>query len=75
MRLVTDQGGQAIAVYDPSSSKSRDAALKLRDDGRAGFAGPADYSEGAPLDELAAALLAEIAASLRARQLGLWPGR
>jgi len=75
MRLVTDQGGQAIAVYNPSNSNSKDAALKLRDDGRAGFAGPADYSEGAPLDQLAAALLAEIAASLRARQLALWPGR
>jgi phosphoserine phosphatase len=75
MRLVTDQGGQAIAVYNPNNSKSKDAALKLRDDGRAGFAGPADYSEGAPLDQLAAAILAEIAASLRARQLALWPRR
>ena len=67
MRLVTDQGGQAIAVYNPNNSKSKAAALKLRDDRRAGFAGPADYSEGAPLDQLAAAILAEIAASLRAR--------
>jgi phosphoserine phosphatase len=75
MRLVTDQGGRAIAVYNPSNSKSQQAALKLRDDGRAGFAGPADYSEGGQLDQLAAALLAEIAASLRARQLALWPGR
>ncbi|HEY0438055.1 MAG TPA: HAD family hydrolase [Phenylobacterium sp.] len=75
MRLVTDQGGQAIAVYNPSDPKSMAAALKLRDDGRANFAGPGDYTEGAPLDELAAALLAEIAASLRARQLALWPGR
>jgi hypothetical protein len=75
MRLVTDQGGQAIAVYNPNNSNSKEAALKLRDDGRAGFAGPADYTEGAPLDQLAAALLAEIAASLRARQLALWPGR
>jgi hypothetical protein len=73
MRLVTDQGGQAIAVYNPNNSKSKEAALKLRDDGRAGFAGPADYTEGSPLDQLAGALLAEIAASLRARQLALWP--
>src|SRR5438445_354552 len=64
MRLVTDQGGQAIAVYNPNNSKSKEAALKLRDDGRAGFAGPADYTEGSPLDQLAGALLAEIAASL-----------
>jgi hypothetical protein len=75
MRLVSDQGGSAIAVYNPRSPKSMAAALELRDDGRAHLAGPGDYSEGSPLDQLAQALLAEMAARAHARNLVQWPER
>jgi len=73
MRLVTDQGGSAVAVYNPQSEKSMEAALELRDDGRAHLAGPGDYTEGSPLDHLAQALLAEMAARAHARNLVRWP--
>jgi hypothetical protein len=73
MRLVTDQGGSAIAVYNPADPKTRAAVLELRDDGRAHLAGPGDYTEGAPLDCLAQALLTEMAARAHARNLVQWP--
>ena len=73
MRLVTDQGGYAIAVYDEGDAASEAAALSLRKDGRAHLAGPGDYREGASLDNLAAAMLAEIAARTHARNLVKWP--
>ena len=73
MRLVTDQGGSAVAVYNPASSKSMAAARELRRDGRASLAGPGDYTEGSPLDQLAQALLTEMAARAHARNLVEWP--
>jgi phosphoserine phosphatase len=73
MRLVTDQGGAAIAVYNPVSIKSMTAARDLREDGRAELAGPADYSQGAPLDLLAQNLLAEMAGRAHARGAVRWP--
>ncbi len=73
MRLVTDQGGAAVAVYNPASTKSMTAARDLREDGRADLAGPADYSEGAPLDLLAQNLIAEMAARAHARGAVRWP--
>jgi len=73
MRLVTDQGGAAIAVYNPDSERSMKAARQLREDGRAHLAGVADYGEGSQLDRLAGDLLAEMAARVGAHGLALWP--
>ena len=73
MRLVTDQGGSAVAVYNPQIAASMAAARELRDDGRAHMAGPADYTDGSPLDQLAQALLTEMAARAHARNLVQWP--
>jgi phosphoserine phosphatase len=73
MRLVTDQGGASVAVYDPDNPRSVAAAKSLRDDGRANLAGPADYSEGSPLDSLAHLLLTEMASRASTRNLVLWP--
>ena len=73
MRLVTDQGGYAVAVYDPSSASSRKAALDLRDAERARFAGPADFSEGGSLDEQAGGMLAEMSARAHVKNLVRWP--
>ena len=73
MRLVTDQGGSAIAVYNPDDPLTRKSVLELRDDGRAHLAGPGDYTKGSPLDQLALALLNEMAARTRARTIVQWP--
>lgn len=73
MRLVTDQGGYSVAVYDPTLEKSRQAALGLRAAGRARFSGPADYSGGGHLDEQAGAMLVEMAARVHVQNLVRWP--
>lgn len=73
MRLVTEQGGYAVAVYAAGDPKSEAAAIRLRADGRARFAGAADYSEGAVLDKVAHAMLKEIAARHSASALSVWP--
>jgi hypothetical protein len=73
MRLVTDQGGSAIAVYNADDPKTRTSVLELRDDGRAHLAGPGDYTEHSPLDCLAQALLTEMAARAHAKNLVRWP--
>jgi len=73
MRLVTDQGGASVAVYNPASERSMNAARQLREDGRARLAGVADYTEGSELDRLAEALLVDMAARVGAHGLALWP--
>ncbi len=73
MRVVTDHGGHAVAVYEPGDPASESAALSLRKDGRAHLSGPGDYSEGAPLDVLASALLSRMGADLLARTAVTWP--
>lgn len=73
MRLVTDQGGYAVAVYEAGNPFSERAAVDLRKDARAHLAGPGDYSEGAPLDQLAAAMLTEMAARAHTPALVVWP--
>jgi hypothetical protein len=63
MRLVRDQGGHSIAVYQPGSSKKKARAEKLITDKRADFIAPADYSKGARLDEIISAITDKIAAN------------
>jgi phosphoserine phosphatase len=66
MRVVTDHHGHAVAVYDPERPASEAAAKKLLADGRAGLIGPGDYREGAPLDQLAAEMLEQMAEGVQA---------
>lgn len=73
MRLVTDHGGFAVAVYDPTSERSRAAARSLKAAGRARFSGPADYREGSSLDEQAGAMLVEMSARVHVQNLVNWP--
>jgi hypothetical protein len=73
MRLITDQGGYSVAVYDTAKAASVVASGKLKDDGRARYAGPADYSEGSPLDRQAGAMLDEMAARIRVSEATVWP--
>lgn len=57
MKLVSGNGGTAIAVYD----KNKRPAKKLFDDGRVNFLCEADYSENSSLDQLAKLLIDKIA--------------
>jgi haloacid dehalogenase-like hydrolase len=63
MRLVRDQGGHSIAVYQPSSSKKKARAEKLIADKRADFIAPADYREGGRLDEIICAIVDKVVAN------------
>jgi phosphoserine phosphatase len=66
MRVVTDHGGHAVAVYDPDREITEAAAHQLLTDGRARLAAPGDYREGAPLDLLAQRILQEMARGVHA---------
>jgi phosphoserine phosphatase len=70
MRVVTDHGGHAVAVYDPQRPMTAAAAHGLLADGRARLAAPGDYREGARLDTLAAELLEQMARGVRAELFG-----
>jgi hypothetical protein len=69
MRLVRDQGGHSIAVYQPGSSKKKARAEKLIADKRADFIAAADYSEGSRLDEIVSAVIDKIAINNGVRML------
>lgn len=73
MRLLTDQGGYAVAVYHAGDPLSEAAAISLREDGRARLAGPGDYREGETLDLLADAMLREMSARAHTPALVRWP--
>jgi hypothetical protein len=62
MRLVREQGGHSIAVYQPGSRSKKARAEKLIHDRRADFIAPADYSEGRRLDEIICAIIEKVAA-------------
>lgn len=57
MRLVRDQGGHSIAVYDPKRRGSKARAKRLITDGRATLIAPADYSEGRVIDTAVKAVI------------------
>lgn len=63
MKMLTYQGGRAIAVYPPNKKGAKDNAIRLVEkEDRADAAVRADYSEGKPLDKSVKATLDEIAA-------------
>lgn len=63
MRLVRDQGGHSIAVYQPGSKTKKARAEKLIHDRRADFIAPADYSKGKRLHEILRAIVDKVAAN------------
>jgi phosphoserine phosphatase len=73
MRVMSDQGGYPVGVYNPTDEKSRAAVRDLQLGGRARLAAPADYREGSPLDEIAKGLLDEMAARAAIDANALWP--
>jgi phosphoserine phosphatase len=65
MRLVKDQGGHSIAVYDPKKKGAKARAESLITDGRATLIARADYSEGGAIDIAVKAIIDRVEASAR----------
>lgn len=73
MKMVTYQGGRAIAVYPPKRKGVREAAERLVLLERASGAVSADYRPGKRLEKVVCALLDEIVARSRFYSLGMPP--
>lgn len=69
MRLVKQQGGHSIAVYNPESKLKRDTALKLIREGRVNFACPAEYTEESEIFNVVKKILAKIKADIEFNEL------
>jgi phosphoserine phosphatase len=67
MRLVKDQGGHSVAVYNASKRGTRKHADQLIEDGRATLASPADYHEGSAIDLAVKAIIDKVEATTRIR--------
>lgn len=65
MRLVKDQGGHSIAVYNGSKRGAKKHADQLVNDGRATLGAPADYKEGGVIDLAVKAIIDKVEASAR----------
>lgn len=65
MRLVKDQGGHAIAVYNPGKRGAKDTAAKLVNDGRATLYAPANYEPGSQVEQAVQAVIDKIGAATR----------
>jgi phosphoserine phosphatase len=65
MRLVKDQGGHSIAVYNGNKRGARKHADQLIADGRATLEAPADYQEGGVIDLAVKAIIDKVEATAR----------
>ena len=76
MKMVTYQGGDAIAVYDrkkranKEKRSAKEIARELIQHKRANYAVPADYTENSPLDQLMKAIIDRTAANVSAGKSG-----
>lgn len=69
-RLVKDQGGHAVAVYRPRSTKAKQQSKLLTKAGRVNFVAPADYRKGRDLDRVVKSIIDKLASDHRLRLLG-----
>jgi hypothetical protein len=69
-RLVKDQGGHSIAVYDPKKPAGKTAAEKLAEEGRIGYFAAADYRELSGVERIVKAVIDATAANVYLRSLG-----
>ena len=60
-RVVTDQGGLSIAVFDPATPDASAKAEQFRRDGRVHQVVPANYTEGSELQTVVERRIAEVA--------------
>ena len=61
MKLVKQQGGHSIAVYNPRSRQKRQEMLRLIQDNRVNYVCPADYSPDKEIDRLVKMIIDKIA--------------
>ncbi len=62
MRLVKDQGGHSIAVYDPRQPGDHSSVQTLIRDNRVSYVCPADYSAGSDAEHLVQTIIDKIKA-------------
>ena len=62
MRLVKEQGGHSIAIYEPGNEKKKKAAEQLLAERRVNFVAQGDYSRSKPLARIVEAIIQKIAA-------------
>ncbi len=65
MKLVKQQGGHSIAVFDPESEEEHRAMHTLIRDNRVSYVCPADYSAGKEIDRLVKTIIDKIDADNR----------
>jgi phosphoserine phosphatase len=68
MRLVNDQGGHAIAVYNGTKRGVKKHADQLVTDGRATLAAPADFQQGSTVDACVRAIIDKVESAARIRR-------
>lgn len=61
MKIVKNEGGYSISVYNPNKEKKKKIASKLYHDNRVNFIAPADYSIGSKMDKIIKSILEEVA--------------
>lgn len=69
MKLVKQQGGRSIAVYNPSIRKKKAAAEKLIAENRVNFVCPADYSENSEMYKVVTTIIDKIKSDFEFKQL------
>lgn len=62
MKLVKDQGGHSIAVYQPGKTEKKKRASKLIIENRVNFVCQADYSENKEIDKVVKTIIEKIKA-------------
>lgn len=73
MRLVTEQGGYAVAIYPPNKRNAKKKVQSLIQEQRARFIAKADYSENGQLNRIAKTILDDVAARLAISRLAESP--
>lgn len=62
MKLVKDQGGHSIAVYQPGKTNKKKRASKLINENRVNFVCQADYSENKEIDKVVKTIIEKVKA-------------
>lgn len=61
MKIVKNEGGHSISVYNPNKEKKVKIANKLYKDNRVNFIAPADYSENSKMEKIVKSILDQVA--------------
>ena len=61
MKIVKNEGGHSISVYNPNKEKKMKIAQKLYNDNRVNFIAPADYSENSKMENIIKSILDQVA--------------